>query len=118
MTMRRKCSWKGATICVVGVTLMALAGARARAATVQGALFCPAQSRPAYNAAVSVFRADIGQSNLAAVGQNGMFYLYNIPPGNYVLQVWSRTNPSQQPLLYQISVFEPLTSLPLLQLPC
>ncbi len=118
MTMRRKCSWKRAVKSVVGVTLMALASARGRAATVQGALFCPTGNRPAYNSAVSVFRADIGQSSLAAVGQNGMFYLYNIPPGNYVLQVWSRTNPSQQPLLYQISVFEPLTSLPLLQLPC
>jgi hypothetical protein len=97
---------------------MGLACVRAKAATVQGVAFCSAAGRPAYNAAISVFRADIGQSNLAAVDTSGAFYLYNIPPGVYVLQVWSRVNPSQAPLLYQISVFEPLTSLPVLQLPC
>jgi len=108
--------WKRVICPIVFVGLASIGVPYARAATVQGAAVC--QNGPAFNAAISVFRADIGQSSLSPVDGNGMFYLYNIPPGNYVLQVWSRTNPAASPLLYQISVFEPITSLPVLRLPC
>jgi len=102
----------------VALTALWIGGLFAHAATVQGIAVCANQNTPAYNAAISVFRADIGQSNLAAVGENGVFYLYNIPAGIYVMQVWSRSNPSLAPLLFTVSVFEPLTSLPVLRLPC
>lgn len=103
---------------VSGLLFSCMVNGHARAATVQGAAICSNQNAPAYSAVMTVFRADIGQSSPASVGQDGMFYLYNIPPGVYTLQVWNRSNPSAPALLFQISVFEPLTSLPALRLPC
>jgi hypothetical protein len=35
-------------------------------------------------------------------GEDGMYYLYNVPPGFYYLEVWIQ--PGRQPLVYEVQV--------------
>ena len=92
-----------------------------RAATVSGSITCVAANGTffaATNGAVTVFRPDIGRSNVAGVGQDSSFYLYNIPSGQYVLEIWSRANLSLPVRTFQIIVAEPVTQIPRISLPC
>lgn len=47
---------------------------------------------PAVGIAVTVFSPSAGRSYPAYTDNYGFYYLYNIPPGNYNLEVWI-TNP-------------------------
>ena len=44
-----------------------------------------------------------GASGPSYSGPDGMYYLYNIPPGHYTLQVWDK--PDQPPLQFAIEVY-------------
>jgi|HubBroStandDraft_5_1064220.scaffolds.fasta_scaffold499341_2 hypothetical protein len=105
---------------VLGVLI--LAGlVTASAATVRGRADCVAPNGyrgPAVGAFITLFSATIGRSNPSGVGQDGMYYLYNIPPGTYALEVWSRSNPSLPPRVFQLAVYEPYTDVPVITLPC
>src|SRR5271168_4499303 len=83
------------------------------AATVRGKIGCAAtggSAGPVTGKYVTVFNASIGRSKQAAVGKDGMFYLYNIPANTYVLEIWSRSNPSLSPQTFQLKVLEPYTN--------
>src|ERR1700709_1948638 len=72
------------------------------AATVRGRLVrnSPNGQYPAPGVQVTVLRPDIGRSGASFSGPDGMYYLYNIPPGPCVLEVWVN-NP---PWTYNINV--------------
>ena len=72
--------------------------------TVRGKLIRigPQGTYPAGGIRVTVNSQYRGRSNPAYSGPDGMFYLYNIPPGQYVLEVWA-TSPA---LFFTIQVRE------------
>jgi hypothetical protein len=41
-----------------------------------------------------------------------MYYLHNISPGTYNLEIWISQRPGARPLVYKINVREPLTDIP------
>jgi hypothetical protein len=83
-----------------------LSTALASAATVRGRL-THANGYPAAGVAVTVYNQAVGRSSPAYVGADGMYYLYNVPPGYYYLEVW--INPGGVPVVYQIEIVEPYT---------
>ena len=88
------------TLLVIGVVTVAAA----EAGTVRGRLVRrnPQGEFPAQGIPVTVFRTDIGRSGSAYSGPDGMYYLYNIPPGNYWLEVW--VYPNTPPMVFTIVV--------------
>jgi Carboxypeptidase regulatory-like domain len=87
------------------VLLVVLSTALANAATVRGRLV-HSNGYPAAGMAVTVYNQVVGRSSPAYAGRDGMYFLYNIPPGYYYLEVW--LNPGK-PIVYQIQVVEPYT---------
>ncbi|MGO9864770.1 MAG: hypothetical protein ACLPLR_14250 [Terriglobales bacterium] len=86
----------------------------AAAATIRGRLdrVAPNGYRyPASAVAVTAQSPYVGRSNPAFTAQDGMYYLYNVPPGYYTLEVWWSRDPNVPPAVYQIQVIEPLTDL-------
>ena len=51
-------------------------------------------------------QATRARSSPATSGQDGMYYIYNVPAGVYYLEVWVN-GLNGQPMVYQISVNEP-----------
>jgi hypothetical protein len=93
----------------------------AQDATVRGKLMRqgPAGSYPAVGVQVSVHPAEGGggarTSAPSVTGADGMYYLSNIPVGNYILEV--RTAPNKPPISYPIHVKTPYTDIPQILLP-
>jgi hypothetical protein len=86
----------------------------ATAATIRGRLdrVAPNGARyPAPGVAVTVQNQGAGRSNPGYAGQDGMYYLYNVPAGYYTLEVWWSRDTRVPPTAYQIQVVEPLTDL-------
>jgi hypothetical protein len=110
---------RGTTGRVVAALLPALVlAAVVEASTVRGRLDRQNQygRYPAAGVPVSVYRPDLGQSAMSWTGEDGMYYLYNIPPGNYVLQIW--VYPNNPPVTYNITVFnQPYTDIPPILIP-
>ena len=82
----------------------------ASAATVRGRLYytVPNRSRvPAPGVAVTISFPNGTRSAPAHSDGYGMYYIYNIPPGKYRLEVW--TAPGHPPLVFTIQVREPYT---------
>ena len=75
------------------------------ASTVRGRLVrrTPRGEFPAQGIPVSLNRNG-GRSGYAYSGPDGMYYLYNIPPGSYSLEVW--VYPNRPPLVFSINVNE------------
>lgn len=63
------------------------------------------KAAPAARIAVAVVDG-AGHSFGATSEQNGMYYIGNVPPGNYVLKVWANR---KNPLTFPITVKPPLT---------
>src|SRR6266446_4878099 len=107
-----RCNLSRLAICLV----FALAiGESADAASVRGRLnhaYPNGQTVSGIGFAVTVFRGDIGRSAPAYSGQDGMYYLYNIPPGTYNLEIWTSRDPRVPPTVYVIVVSEPNTDIP------
>jgi Carboxypeptidase regulatory-like domain len=91
------------------VLLVFLVTGSANAATVRGRLV-HSNGYPAAGVAVTVFSQGTGRSSPAYTGGDGMYYLNNVPPGYYYLEVWSY--PGGAPAVYQIQVYEPYTDIP------
>lgn len=51
---------------------------------------------------VTLYSQQQGRSAPAYTGNDGMYYLYNVPPGKYYLEVWAYQN--REPLRYEIYV--------------
>jgi hypothetical protein len=71
------------SLCVLVLTLAAVA----KAATVRGQIL-DANNSPAPYIAVRVSSGSRGPSEFAYSGNDGRYYLPNVPPGNYNLEVW------------------------------
>ena len=92
---------------------LALAAASAHAASVRGAVD-HRDGKPAAGLAVTLSDHKEFRSAPAHVGNDGMYYLANIPAGQYYLEVW--VNP-QTPLVYEVKVAEPNTDMPRVTVP-
>jgi len=89
----------------------------ADAAVVRGRLqrFYPNRAlAPAAGIPVTVWCVQYGRSAAFYSLYDGMFYLSNIPPGYYHLEIWVRPN---QPMVYPITVREPNTDIPPINVP-
>ena len=73
--------------------------------TVRGRLVMntPQGQFPVPNVWVSLFNPNIGRSTFSLSGGDGMYYLFNVPQGDYSLEIWTR-NP---PLTFGISAMQP-----------
>ena len=94
------------------------AEASAYASTVRGMLFRRDGYGRAYAAPyvpVTLENGIRGRSSVAYSGTDGMYYLYNVPPGDYYLQIWLNPN---EPLVYRITVANgPYTDIAQIQIP-
>jgi Carboxypeptidase regulatory-like domain len=71
---------------------------------------------PAVYVSVTLNNDGRGRSAPAYTGPDGMYYLYNVPPGTYYLEIWAYRN--QRPIVYTIYVNDqPLTDIAPIQIP-
>lgn len=66
------------------------------------------QGLPVPAVAVNVFNPAVGNSGYSYTSSDGMYYLRDIPPGDYDLRVWVTP---KQPVVYKITVTSPLTDI-------
>ena len=96
-----------------GCMLLLLTIQMADAATVRGRLnrrSGPSAS-PAAGICVTVYRPAGGRSPRACANSQGMYFLANIAPGDYQLEVWTSPDPRAQPIRYPVKVTEPYTDI-------
>jgi hypothetical protein len=84
------------------------------AATVRGQLVDASKGHPSIYVAVRLNSASIGPSEFAYSGNNGKFYIKNVPEGDYQLEVWRGGNKAAS---IRISVQEPTTDLGRVRVP-
>ncbi|NWG86486.1 MAG: carboxypeptidase regulatory-like domain-containing protein [Hydrogenophilaceae bacterium] len=92
--------------------LMLAASAAAFAQTVRGQVvrWTPYGNYPAAYVAVTLLSPQLGRSAPAYSTPDGFYFLYNVPPGQYVLEVWAY---QQAPITMPVVVFPaPLTDIP------
>lgn len=77
-------------------------------ASVRGKLQNSQQQPKAY-VAVTLYSAKTGRSAEVYTGEDGMYYLNNVPAGEYLLEVW--VNP-KSPLTYKVTILDPGTDIP------
>jgi|GEM_PF-1866076 hypothetical protein len=71
---------------------------------------------PAVYVPVTLYNDGNGRSAPAYTGPDGMYYLYNVPPGTYSLEIWAY--PNQRPIVYTIYVYnQPLTDIAAILIP-
>ncbi|MGP8250657.1 MAG: carboxypeptidase-like regulatory domain-containing protein [Terracidiphilus sp.] len=93
--------------------VLAVASTTAHAASVRGQVLHQ-NGQPAANVTVTISDHKNYRSAPAHAGSDGMYYLYNIPAGQYYLEVW--VNP-KTPQVYQVTVSEPNTDMPRVTVP-
>jgi hypothetical protein len=69
----------------------------AQSTTVRGRLLDSGQS-PAAGIQVTIFSQSFGRSSRSMTGNDGMYYIYNVPFGDYYLEVWISTPPKAYPV--------------------
>lgn len=93
-------------IAIVGLLVMASSAtaASAQQVTIRGRLerATPGGVYPAVGVAVTVYSSSIGRSNPTYAGTDGMYYIYNVPPGAYALEIWIPGAPT--PMMFPIAV--------------
>ncbi len=101
----------------LSLLVLGMFGDAAFAATVRGRLDRrgPYGFYPAAGVAVTVNNPQMGRSSPAYTGTDGMYYLFNIPPGNYTLEIWPY--PQTGPLLFPVTVNDPGTDVPPILVP-
>jgi hypothetical protein len=71
---------------------------------------------PAVYVRITLYNDRVGRSAPAYTGTDGMYYLYNVPPGYYTLEIWRY--PNQRPIVYTIQVSnQPITDIAPIQIP-
>ena len=98
---------------IAGCVALAVASMAAHAASVRGQLV-NRSGQPVAGVTVTISDHKNYRSAPASAGKDGMYYLYNIPAGQYYLEVW--VNP-KTPQLYQVTVAEPSTDMPRVVVP-
>jgi hypothetical protein len=83
----------------------------AQSTTVRGQLLHSGQS-PAAGIKVTLFSQTFGRSSPTNTGSDGMFSFYNIPFGNYYLEVWISNPPQAYPVQITGSPYHDLPRLP------
>lgn len=91
----------------------AVASTPAHAASIRGQLLHK-NGQPAGSVTVTISDHKNYRSAPARAGSDGMYYLYNIPAGQYYLEVW--VNP-KTPQVYQVTIAEPNTDMPRVTVP-
>jgi hypothetical protein len=102
-------------ICMLLLIVVALLEPIGAASVVRGRLLraTPQGNYPAQQIRVTLNSQQYGRSNPTFSGSDGMYYLYNIPPGPYAVEVWV----SNQPLTTHIQVGpQGYTDVPVIQL--
>jgi hypothetical protein len=100
------------SLCVLFIVL----AESADAATLRGRLYRVYQNGVqafAGGVPVTLYNQSMGRTSVAYSGPDGMYYLYNIPPGYYTLEVWI----SNPPIVFQVEVREPYTDIPPVRVP-
>jgi hypothetical protein len=92
---------------------LAVASTVVHAASVRGQLLHQ-NGQPATGVTVTISDHKSYRSSPAQSGNDGMYYLFNIPAGQYYLEVW--VNP-KTPKVYQVTVTEPNTDMPRVTVP-
>jgi hypothetical protein len=82
----------------------------AQTTTVRGQVLHNGQS-PAAGIQVTLFSQATGRSSPSITGNDGMYYLYNVPFGNYYLEVWVSNPPQAYPVQITGSPFHDLPRL-------
>jgi hypothetical protein len=81
--------------------------------TVRGQLLRNGQN-PAAGIKVTLNHPQYGRSSATMTGNDGMYYLYNVPYGDYYLELWI----SNPPIVYQVRVAgSPFSDLPRFSVP-
>ena len=83
-----------ALIVLTGVAIGAGGGS-----TVRGRLVRP-DNYPAAGIEITLANREIGRSPRSFSGTDGMYYIRNVPPGNYQLELWV----GKSPMTYNVSV--------------
>ena len=99
---------------VAAMVLLALPVAAQAAATVRGKLVHTGDKSAAAGYRVTVVN-EKGRTSPARVGQDGMYYIYNVLPGQCQLEIW--VPKTAAPVVYKIQVVEPYTDVPQLAVP-
>jgi len=91
----------------------------AGAATVRGQLNRRngASVAPAGGICVTVVKAGGVRSARACTDDRGMYYLPNVSPGDYQLEIWTSQKPGALPIRYPARVAEPYTDIPPITVP-
>jgi len=97
------------------ITLLFLMALSATAGTVRGLL--TRGNYPAAAIAVTISSPNTGRSSPSVTGHDGMYYLFNVPPGYYTLEVWAY-GVNQPPMTFNITVYnQPYTDIPPVRVP-
>lgn len=99
--------------CAILLLVLLLMMKFAGAATVRGQLNrrAGASAAPAAGICITVYKPGGGRSPRACSNSQGMYYLPNIAPGDYQLEVWTSQDPRVQPIRYPVRVAEPYTDI-------
>lgn len=99
-------------LAILIVFAIVIVSSSASAQTVRGRLFRATPygpPSPAGYVAVTLFATHLGRSAPAYSTPDGFYFLYNVPPGSYVLEVWAY----KIPLTMHVMVYnQPLTDIP------
>jgi hypothetical protein len=98
-----------AAYCAVFIVMLG----SARAATVRGQLNRPNGKGivPAAGVCITVSTPKGARFPRACSDFNGMYYLPNVPPGDYLLEIWTSPDPKAPPKQQNIRVVEPYTDI-------
>lgn len=99
---------------LAGAALLACAAAAHGAATVRGRVVHARDQSAAAGYKVTVANRN-SRTTPAQVGADGMYYIYNVEPGSYDLEIWVPQR--HAPEVYRIRVIEPHTDVPQVAVP-
>ena len=113
--MKNQILFPNASKLALYLLLLILAFARTgHAASVRGRIdhaYSNGQRIPMTGVTVTVSQPGMGRSAPAYTDGRGMYYLQNIRPGIYNLEIWSPNSPGK-PIVYRIRVSDPYTDVP------
>lgn len=113
--MKNQIPFPNASKLALCLLLLALAFAgTGQAASVRGRVdqaYANGQRIPMTGVIVTVSQPGRGRSAPSYTDGRGMYYLQNIPPGIYNLEIWSPKTPDK-PIIYRIQVSDPYTDIP------